>query len=636
METEVGLRLCHARTYPVVEVKEGCYGFRLGNPSANTDTWLSSWLYGSPAEAEAAFEHFLALLAFPENYFTTDLPDKPEFGFELREAGLCQADKQQLCNPFFEGAGNADAQYDRWYILKSTDGAIQWMPVALDEGSSELNKLGLFAEDCPLPATPPETVLGNPALLDDWKENNVWAELEECLTAVGNAASFDVFLDERRDCRFGVRLVSGAYRLARYPCVFHNFSEREHERDKLFDTIRCSILCRDDDFKSLVSDLKTLTCYSGDWKWLCDRWSVRFNLLAPEAGGESCCESSGFIDPAKVIDLMEMARAEDCYVEVLDPGSDKNATGPKAWGLLDAQRRIVATSVFKSLDEAELNAWKEEAIAQAWNFPLIRKGEGFGFQLAAGPECVLLESTLIYATPSATGRAFCKLLALLHEKSNYIASEQSDCGPFGIDIADPAEIKAKHPSTYACRADAEKAAHTLAECMDAEGFHVVEHMLLRPIVPGSPLFRLECVDCADLELSEPWDAEHPEKGCLIGEDPYSFRATVVIPYWGRRFRDLNFRDYFERTLRRESPAHVLLRIAWITPRQMRDFEECWRAWLENNAIGKGTSKWEDSLGQLIAQVQALRNTYPPAGSFADNTTDENGSAVIVLDQSLLT
>lgn len=638
METEVGLRLCHARTYPVVEVKDGCYGFRIGNPSANTDTWLSSWLYGSPAEAQVAFERFLALLAFPDNYFTTDLPDKPEFGFELREAGLCQADKQQLCNPFFAGANPAEALYDHWYVLQPGDDGIQWppTPVSIGQLSDKLQELGLFAADCPLPATPPEIILSDPAKLDDWQENNVWTALEECLTTAGSTASFDVFLDERRDCRFGVRLVSGAYRLARYPCVFHNFSEREHERDKLFDTIRCAVLCREGDFKSLVSELKSQSCYPGDWAWLCKRWSVRFEILTSGAGELSCCESSGFIDPVKVIDLMEMARAEDCYVEVMDAGSDKNTAGPKTWGLFDAQRRIVATGVFKSADEAELNAWKEEAIAEAWNFPLVRKGDGFGFQLAAGPECVLLESTLTYATPSAAGRAFCKLLALLREKSNYIASATPDCGPFGIDIADPAEIKAKHPSTYPCRADAENAARALADCMDAEGFHVVEHMLLRPVSPVSPLFRLECVDCADLELSEPWDPEHPEKGCLVCEDPYSFRATVLIPYWGRRFRDLNFRDYFERTLRRESPAHVLLRIAWITPRQMRDFERCWRGWIENNATGKGTSKWEDSLGQLILQLQTLRNTYPPAGSFADNIADENAGAIIVLDQSLLT
>lgn len=67
---------------------------------------------------------------------------------------------------------------------------------------------------------------------------------------------------------------------------------------------------------------------------------------------------------------------------------------------------------------------------------------------------------------------------------------------------------------------------------------------------------------------------------IMGADPYSFWATVVLPHWSARFRDLDFRDFFQRLLRREAPAHVALNIVWVNPQQMSAFEKVWREWLE--------------------------------------------------------
>ncbi|MFV0436028.1 MAG: hypothetical protein ACK5PS_01345 [Desulfopila sp.] len=79
-------------------------------------------------------------------------------------------------------------------------------------------------------------------------------------------------------------------------------------------------------------------------------------------------------------------------------------------------------------------------------------------------------------------------------------------------------------------------------------FIVVEHVLLRPKFPGDALYPVCC-----------------EGGCATGgdEDPYSFRLTFVMPGWQAPFADnLEMRDFADRTIRRETPAHLLARVCW--------------------------------------------------------------------------
>ncbi|MCF0048667.1 hypothetical protein LXM25_01280 [Dyadobacter sp. LJ53] len=71
-----------------------------------------------------------------------------------------------------------------------------------------------------------------------------------------------------------------------------------------------------------------------------------------------------------------------------------------------------------------------------------------------------------------------------------------------------------------------------------------------------------------------------EDPCDHNEDPYSFRATVVLPCWVRRFRDKSYRYFVEKTIRTELPAHIAPRIKWLGISQMTSFEGKYQAWLE--------------------------------------------------------
>lgn len=97
---------------------------------------------------------------------------------------------------------------------------------------------------------------------------------------------------------------------------------------------------------------------------------------------------------------------------------------------------------------------------------------------------------------------------------------------------------------------------------DDEKFYVVEHILLRPLAgdvhQSRPLFRRAQV-----------------------RDPYSLQISLVFPGWLERYQDANFRQFVERTVLEETPAHLSARVLWKEKKkEMQAFELAYHAWLE--------------------------------------------------------
>jgi hypothetical protein len=106
--------------------------------------------------------------------------------------------------------------------------------------------------------------------------------------------------------------------------------------------------------------------------------------------------------------------------------------------------------------------------------------------------------------------------------------------------------------------------------------------------------------------------EAPGVGWYIPDaDPYSFWISIVLPYWPQRFQNANFRKFFEETLRREAPAHLGLRICWLDPKQMFDFERRYRAWLEAFS-GSEACNLQAAHSDLIDILFGMTTVYPPA------------------------
>lgn len=183
---------------------------------------------------------------------------------------------------------------------------------------------------------------------------------------------------------------------------------------------------------------------------------------------------------------------------------------------------------------------------------------------------------------------------------NYRTWETHTGFRFGI-VDEQGERLAFRNVTYTRREVLEAAMLELQEMADQESLTLVEHILLRPKTTNDHLLSV----CLENNCNPP----------CAEEDPYSFRLTIVLPYWPLRFNNLPFRAFFERTVHLETPAHIIPKICWVNEAQLRAFQDTYRAWLAEHAkpaYEQDANQLTATLNQLIETLEALRSVYPPA------------------------
>jgi hypothetical protein len=158
------------------------------------------------------------------------------------------------------------------------------------------------------------------------------------------------------------------------------------------------------------------------------------------------------------------------------------------------------------------------------------------------------------------------------------------------------DIIAINPQYYSSHEMVCEAVERSKRLINAEGLHLVEHILLRPRCKDKNGNYIEC-DCdglpkpainTDNYCSFQWKpggavdpCESEKTICLTpGCDPYSFIATLILPAWPQRFRSVSGRKVFEKLMQREAPAHILLRILWLKPRDFCCTEFNYKLWIE--------------------------------------------------------
>lgn len=191
-------------------------------------------------------------------------------------------------------------------------------------------------------------------------------------------------------------------------------------------------------------------------------------------------------------------------------------------------------------------------------------------------------------------------------------------------------------NTFADFLEAEKflSAIQLQISILTENFYLIEHSLLRPIK----------LDTLNDDLLLPVTLK--EDCCNEPDaDPYSFKATIVMPGYTSRFRNLSFRRYAEKVMRSEAPAHVLLRICWVGREDMIMFQNAYFNWLEiygdyrmeccrnSKTIPTVVKTHQQSLKELVTAMNALNSIYPE-GNLADCDTGITNNP-IVLNNSIL-
>lgn len=211
------------------------------------------------------------------------------------------------------------------------------------------------------------------------------------------------------------------------------------------------------------------------------------------------------------------------------------------------------------------------------------------------------------------------------------------------------EIVAINPQKYNNASLACEAVQRAKKLINSEGLDLVEHILLRPRCKNSDGVYDDCncayipKPCVQFENRDkagnichfrwiPGD-EDPcganEITCFTpGCDPYSFIATIALPAWPQRFRTQENRAVIEKLLQTEAPAHVLLRILWLKPRDFCCFEyyfKNWNYWLAkkmcdinyNNCdfLGLLFHKTFEELSECNECIPCNCNVVPPVSCF---------------------
>nr|MBP6314678.1 hypothetical protein [Chitinophagaceae bacterium] len=166
-----------------------------------------------------------------------------------------------------------------------------------------------------------------------------------------------------------------------------------------------------------------------------------------------------------------------------------------------------------------------------------------------------------------------------------------------------------------------------------ENFYCIEHILLRPF----PFFTDDEKDLFTVCLKD--ECYEPSNG-----DPYSFKATIVLPGYIGRFRNLNFRIYAEQIFRQEAPAHCLLKICWVNRADFLSFQNAYKAWLNhygkfrttqyfNNPSSTVNTKALKLHRDLLLSIKAL-NTIYPVGNLFDCVSSEISNPILLGNTSL--
>lgn len=139
-----------------------------------------------------------------------------------------------------------------------------------------------------------------------------------------------------------------------------------------------------------------------------------------------------------------------------------------------------------------------------------------------------------------------------------------------------------------------------------EEIFIVEHVLLRPRnIPGAmfpdgdPLLNV-CLDAGCSDCDE--------------RDPYSFRITVVLNGEdGLANKGMEFRRFAEQTIRMETPAHLGLKICWVSNEELKEFGDVYCKWLAELAKPEpDVTELHNRLTGLLQVFTRLNNVYPQA------------------------
>jgi hypothetical protein len=212
---------------------------------------------------------------------------------------------------------------------------------------------------------------------------------------------------------------------------------------------------------------------------------------------------------------------------------------------------------------------------------------------------ILLSSSTRYPTHAAAREEMRRAIRFASTAQGYQRRRTGGGDWYFNVIDDTGEVLARRIEYFATQAQMEAAIEQLMDHLrttySEEGMYVIESILLRPEEDADPFLPIcpdpNCADCAE-------------------EDPYSYRIHVILPAYGGRFEDMEFRRWAEQVIREETPAHIQPKICWISADDMAELERLYRDWIYLRA-GRETSNRTTRLQRFIDTLFRVKNVYPP-------------------------
>ncbi len=172
-------------------------------------------------------------------------------------------------------------------------------------------------------------------------------------------------------------------------------------------------------------------------------------------------------------------------------------------------------------------------------------------------------------------------------------------------------------------------------------FHVLEHILFR-----LPKISEEVnVILKEQGISIEVPAICVDDDCLTCQDvdPYSNKATILLPAWIKVYSDVHYRDYIEKRIRQEAPTHIFLRVCWLNEESMIAYENALQGWWKlRHALVTQKSinqlqivQYIQGQNLLIQVIKNQRSEYFPATLHGCDDEGEENNTRVFLNKTIL-
>ena len=318
------------------------------------------------------------------------------------------------------------------------------------------------------------------------------------------------------------------------------------------------------------------------------------------------------------------ARSFDYYNEEGEPWDTFEVAGFK--------RRIARLLGIRDFSRRDLTAYKFEIFEDAgdWKWKVVNELDQ-----------PLFESLKSYEEKEDAERALWHAVSLAWNQDYYDIRKNGDEKYYFLLLDEKKEVIAENTELFDSDDEALDKVKSTAEYMfnrvTDEGFFMFEHILFRPDRDDEQADEKFMHICMDSEC----------KQCRPS-DPYSLLLTIVFPGWTRRFSNMYFREYAEKLIRREVPAHILCRICWIGNTMetedgeestetgpMQQLQDLYKKWLNKKMESPENQKENEFLKPLVDLLHDLETIYPQGKLYDCESGDADIESSIVLGKSTI-